>query len=403
MAAPCRRPMPAGPASARGAAVTVITDFLPMKNRSVRRVARACLAALSMTIALPSAIPSASAAAPRAWLVAKGSAQAVLVGESHLGTPVENDGYYDTVVQPAYAVADAAVMETYFGPEQLRGEAFERGAPCAGDPRDRQTTRLGPAFAALIAATRANGLPVPDWMSNWNVMPEFLLTSIYLDRFAGEALGPAYDAAIERQGGPGVSLRLRATANGPRTMLGLDSLKNLRTQFCAASASVRQDYLADKVDKTAALLRLKLADPAYAGLGDLATVMGRVVAAQWRCIDRATPCELDAPSDDTRRLRQAGWITGYSAGTVELALRQRTLAWLPLITGAIGDHRRTFVIVGALHLPDLRVDGRVEPGLVTLLRRQGFSVTPIGGAADIQATFLAPTWRERLRATLGGL
>ncbi|WEF31568.1 TraB/GumN family protein [Pseudoduganella chitinolytica] len=374
-----------------------------MNTAFVRRASRGWSLAMSLTFALSPAIVSASPATPRAWLVAKGDAQAVLVGESHLPTPVESDSYYDTVVQPSYAVADTAVMETYFGPEQMRNEAFERGAPCPGDPRDRQTARLGPAFDALIAATRANGLPVPDWMSNWQLMPEFLLTSIYLDRFTIDTLGPAYDAAITRQGG-GVSLRLRADAKGgPRTLLGLDSLKTLRLQFCAASASVRHDVLVDKVDKTAALVRLKLADPGYASLNGLTATLGRVLAAQLACVDRATPCSIDTSSADVRQLQQAGWMSAFSAGTVELMLRQRTRAWLPQIVRAVGTHRRTFVIVGALHLPDLRVGDRVEPGLVTQLRGQGFTVTPIASAADIAKTFLAPTWSERLRATLGRL
>lgn len=373
-----------------------------MNTAFVRRASRGWLLAMSLTIALPSAAVSASPATPRAWLVTKGDAQAVLVGESHLPTPVERDSYHETVVRPSYAVADAAIMETYFGPDQMRNEAFERGAPCPGDPRDRQTARLGPAFDALIAATRANGLPVPDWMANWQLMPEFLLTSIYLDRFVIDALGPAYDAALVRLGG-GVSLRLRANAQGgPRTMLGLDSLKTLRLQFCAAGAGVRHDFLADKVDKTAAQLRLKLADPGYASLTALTATAGRVLAAHVACVDRTTPCSLDAPSADVRELERAGWATAYSAGTVELSLRQRTRAWLPQIVRAIGAHRRSVVIVGALHLPDLRIGDRVEPGLVTQLRGQGFTVTPIAGAADI-ATFLAPTWSERLRATLGRL
>jgi hypothetical protein len=240
-------------------------------------------------------------------------------------------------------------------------------------------------------------------MSNWQLMPEFLFMSTYLDRFVVDTLGPAYDAAIARQGG-GVSLRLRADRKrGPRTLLGLDSLKALRLQFCGASASVRHDYLADKVDKTAALVRLKLADPGYVSLDGLNATAGRVLAAQVACVDRATPCRLDAPATDVRQLRQAGWMSAYSPGTVELGLRQRTRAWLPQIVQAIGANRRSFVIVGALHLPDLRVGDRVEPGLVTQLRGQGFSVTPIGSAADIATTFLSPSWSERLRATLSRL
>ena len=151
---------------------------------------------------------------PRAWLVSKGTTQAVLVAESHLGTSMEQDRYYDTVVRPSYLAADAAVMETYMGPEEMRNEAFERGAPCMGAAGERRTERLAPAFDALIAATRANGLEVPNWLANWQVIPEFLFTSTYLARFAIQSLGPAYETARDTHLGPGTSFRLRALGSG---------------------------------------------------------------------------------------------------------------------------------------------------------------------------------------------
>jgi hypothetical protein len=41
--------------------------------------------------------------------------------------------------------------------------------------------------------------------------------------------------------------------------------------------------------------------------------------------------------------------------------------------------------------------------LISLLRQQGFSVTSIGKANDISATFLSPSWFDRMRSALGSL
>lgn len=347
---------------------------------------------------LLSTADAATAPAPRAWLVSKGNAQAVLVGESHVGTPVENDRYFETVVKPSYAVAEVAVMETYFGPDQLRNGSFALGAPCFDDPKGLRTQRLHLAFDALIRATRDSHLDVPNWLESWELLPEYL-TSTLLDTFTTASLGPAYDVAIET----GISFRLRGKGTVSKNIIGLDKLVDRRTHFCSASAADRADFVADKALQVSRLLRLKQSDPSYTSLGKLAVVAGEATNETIRCVDRAVPCSIDLVSPGDQILQDKGWETNYSSGTFEIMIKQRTHAWVPLIANAISEHHRSFVIVGALHLPDLRVGKRVEPGLISLLRQQGFSVTRIDGAGDISATFLSPSWFDRVRSALDGL
>lgn len=348
-------------------------------------------------------VAMAGSTVPRAWLVTKGDAQAVLVGESHLGTPVENDRYFDTVVKPSYAVADVAVMETYFGPEQTRNETFERGAPCFDDPKGLRTQRLRLAFDALISATRDNHLDVPNWLEGWEIFPEFLFTSVFFDHFTTNSLGPSYNVALELQGGLGISFRLYGKGTAAKKTIGLDTFKDRRTHFCSASAGDRADFVADEALKVVGLLRLKQSDPSYASVGKLAVASGQAFAGTVRCVDQAVPCAIDQVSPSTRLLLDKGWMLSYSPGTFEISIKKRTHAWLPLIVKTISEHRRSFVIVGALHLPDLRVRDRVEPGLISLLRQQGFSVTLIGGASDISSTFLSPSWFDNIRSALDSL
>jgi len=346
------------------------------------------------------ALNAAAASAPRAWLVSKGSAQAVLVAESHLGTPAENDSYFDTVIQPSYAAADTAVMETFWGPEQKGNEAVDRGTPCATDPKDRRTNRVRPAFNELISATRANGLEVPNWMEHRQILPEFLHTSLFLDQFMGSEFGRAYTTAIETQLGLGTSLRLRASGRGPaeKNLRGLEPLKVQRTIFCSASAAHSQDYLADRVLQVAALLRLKQSHPNFGGLNQFAAAMNRSFEEHVRCIDRPVSCTVEKIAVDTQLLRDAGWTRAFSPGTFEILITQRTHAWIPLIENAMLAPEKTFIIVGTLHLPDLSIGGKVAPGLISQLRERGYSVTPIGSADDLKSTFLAPSISDRIRS-----
>lgn len=361
----------------------------------------ACATVVAMLLSTD--VAAAAATVPRGWLVTKGDAQAVLVGESHFGTPVENDFYFDTVVKPSHAAADMAVMETYFGPEQTRNEGWERLAPCENDPMGLRTERVRLAFDALISATRANHLEVPNWLEGWEVVPQFPLASFYFISFTIESLGKEYDTAIDAQGGPGISFRLRGKGTPAKKTIGLDTFKDRRSQFCSASAAYRADFVADQALKLAHLLLLKQSDPSYASLGKLAGVAGQSLAEVIGCVDRSVPCAFDQLSPSDRLILDKGWMSPFSQATFEISLKKRTRAWLPLIATTISGHRRTFIIVGARHLPDLRVGDSIEPGLISLLRQQGFSVTRIAAASDISATFLAPSWYDRVRSALGSL
>ena len=362
-----------------------------------------CIKSAALVVMLISTTFVSAATVPRAWLVAKGDTQAVLVGESHIGTPVEYDDYFQTVVKPSYAVADVAVMETYFGLEQTQNESFERGAACFDDPMGLRTPRMRLAFDTLLSATHDNRLEVPNWLEGWEFVPQFLFTSLYFPSFTSHSLGAAYDVAIEARAGLGISFRLRGKGKATKKTIGLDRLKDWRTHFCSASTEDRADFVADQTLKVARLLRLKQSDPSYASLGRLSVVGGQVFADRIGCVDQTIPCAAEHLSASDQILLEKGWLMPLSPGSFEIFIKRRTRAWVPLIVRTISAHRRSFIIVGALHLPDLRVGDHVEPGLISMLRQQGFSVTRISAASEISATFLSPSWVDHIRSTLNSL
>lgn len=344
---------------------------------------------------------AAQAIEPRAWLVSKGEMQAVLVAESHFGNRVENDAYFDDVVQPSYAVANAALMESTVEGGRFYDDFRESNIPCPLDPKDRRADRLGHAFKELISATRNNHLQVPVWMESWQVVPEYLFTSILLDDFMMRALGSGYQPAVISQLGLGVSYRLRESGHGPskRYLFALEDQKARREIFCHASASDRQDYLVAKLARASALLKLKHSDPSFGTLHSLAIPLGESIQQTIRCVDKPTPCQFESLVTENQRLLDVGWMA-LNAGTYEIAIKQRTHAWVPLIAQALNRYRRSVIVVGAMHLPDLNVGGKVEPGLISMLREGGFSVTVITSADDIKSTYLAPTLSDRLRSWL---
>lgn len=361
-----------------------------------------CIRSYTVLAAVFATLLSTAAAAtptvPRAWLVSKGNTQAVLVGESHVGTPVENDRYFETVVKPSHTVAEVAVMETYFGPEQLRNGSFALGAPCFDDPMGLHTQRLRLAFDDLTRTIRDSHLEVPNWLESWTLVPQYLAWTS-LDTFTTASLGPGYDVPFET----GVSFRLRGKGTTSKKTIGLDTLEDRRTQFCSASAVDRADFVAEHALQVSRLLRLQQSDPLFISFGKLAVIAGETTDEIVRCVDRPVPCAIDSVSPGEQILQDKGLSPNYSSGTFEIMIKRRTHAWVPRIAKTISEHHRTFIVVGALHLPDLRVGNRVEPGLISLLRQQGYSVTSIGRASDISATFLSPSWLDRVRSALGRL
>jgi hypothetical protein len=337
---------------------------------------------------------------PRGWLVSKGDSQAVLVAESHVRSPIEFDPYFNSVVKPSFNAAQIAVHESFFGAAQTQNEDLYRAAPCLVDNGSPRTERLKPAFDELIKTTKQSNLEVPVWMAQWNLIPEFLFTSLFMDPFIDKALEFRFTTDSKKHSDLlGASFQLAHDAKISKTsskLIGLDSLKALKEHFCTANASERQDYLFDDIVKNTNRLRMKLNDPKFESRNKILISAGHVLNEAINCIDKAVVCAISDESTDTKYLRSLGLVPGISDGSFTIVIKKRTHAWVPIIQQAIESHKKTFIIVGALHLPDLRVNDRIEPGLISQLRKQGFTVRPIYSDNEIKDTFLAKSAFEKV-------
>jgi hypothetical protein len=356
------------------------------------------LALLTWFLSCSSATLAAESAAPRAWLATRGEAMAVIVGETHAYTIREFDAFFEHVVSPSFEAADLALLEGHFGNYTSAETAANLVVPC--DMSDRRSELVVPRFKALMAATRGAGMTVPDWMSHWEVTPEIALHSLHLPQFVARDVGPAILATrpLAFMGlGVGGQLKARALAAGRvRPVLGsLETLPELRGRYCSATAEQRQDLLV--ADLEAASGQLLLLQDLRAGrtpnLEGSALVMLNTLLS---CAERREACPYPTPST-LGALARYGMGVHDSPGFFKLTTLARTEAWRPRILQALDTHRRLFVSVGAIHLPDLVYRGQVYPGLLTLLRRDGFKLLPIHAAGDLPPQFIRRSWWERLR------
>lgn len=350
-------------------------------------------------IALFSSLANSSEVVPRAYLITHNDSAAVIVGESHVYTQLEFDDYYERIVKPSFQAAQVALLESYFGPENQINVGYNLYAPC--ESGERLSEQLRPHMDELIAATRQANLDVPNWMSGWWMFPEVALVSGFLPDFSVHKVEAAIKAERKNSDDDaGVSYRLRADAAHHKRphIKGLDTVVKVREHFCNASAEHRQDYAIATVDSIIGRLHM-LEDAKKTGVPfDFSKDKFNDVISAWGCVDNAVPCTYPvlASSNSVNLLTRYGLNCPNNAGFFKLSIQDRTHAWLPQILDAMQNNRRTIVVVGALHLPDLHYGDQDYPGLLTLLRQQGCTVKAIHAEQDIEENFLKKRWWEAL-------
>lgn len=351
-------------------------------------------------IGLFSSLANSSEVVPRAYLVTHNDSAAVIVGETHYYTKLEFDNYYERIVKLSFQAAQVALLESYFGPENQINVGFSFYSPCESEFKEgRLSERLRPHIAELIENTRQAKFDVPNWMSGWEILPEISLVHGHLPTFAVHQVDSTMRAELKiSDNDAGVSFRLKdaAIAAGHKRpkIQGLDTVVKVREHFCNASAEYRQDYFIATVDSIIGRLHM-LEDARKTGVPfDYKPRTMETFSHLLICADNSIACPSPLPSDSD--LIRYGLMSPSNAGFFKLSIQDRTHAWLPQILAAMQNNRRTIVVVGALHLPDLHYGDQDYPGLLTLLRQQGYTVKAIHAEQDIEENFLKKRWWEAL-------
>lgn len=389
-----------------------MTPLTPIPPFDAARPARRPRIGLSFALAMTAALAliagdatAASVAHARAYVLRRGDARILVVAESHYGTRLEGDGYTERVIAPAYRAAQVALIENGAPWHPTAADAMYLAADCASPPGGKPALPIDKRATSYTDATKATVRDLtlqfqafePAWNSNGDVLlrhGELELDYVVLPQLSSVAwqrLAAAQDAPA-RQGVEGLFrglaqrlIRLDASGRALPEIRPIETIGDRWAALCAAAPDIRDAYLREQLQGAQRLLQwLNRAGTSWqAASADLETSFVSTLA----CIDRRPACEFT-----TSQSSQAAVLSGTSPARTpavhEIAVRNRNLLWLNRLLDVSARNARVVAVVGAMHLPDLIVQGKTQPGLLSLLRERSFSVTAVESEKDLKQGYL---------------
>nr|WP_315397930.1 hypothetical protein [uncultured Duganella sp.] len=348
---------------------------------------------------------------PRLLLAEKDGRSALLLAESHIGSPAQEDDYFRDVIRPAFAASSALLAE------RSQPSWFDRAYYQAGcDDDGAAEAALDPA---LNAALRRHRPAVPQVLRG--IVPSghpetlgrfmrFYMLFVNAHQRAYGAI-PADGAALAqgfkiRNAQSGVLL-----ARAPRPAASVEGTDTWLRAYCALAPAQRATLIstviassdtppmAQDAHQSAAAMRAatyRHNDAAYRqSLADLRATLNANPGE--------TPGAPSLPADTMANAHgapAAGTVQDRSASTpAELALDQFTLversrAWIAALPAVLRRERLPFLALGAAHFPD----GRAGPGLISLLRDAGYSVALVEDRRALDKALAAVAARPPVRS-----
>jgi hypothetical protein len=355
--------------------------------------------AMAMLLA-PTAFASSSTAGDalagpppvRAFLLTKAGSRIILVGESHYATQVEADEYARQVIAPAYRASGLALLENP-GPSLPTALdalylATRCGSPTVSPPSIAVNPKKTVYSAATTAALRDLTLRVHDADPHWNEYDDLLTryselqlnlwvipqTGIDTWRHVAGQNDTQFRKTVESFW-RGLSLQLMQQEARGQTLPEVRPIEPLADRWaaiCAAPPEVRDDYIRDQVraaDRFAVAL-----GRGPASWSSIQSNLDHSFREELACIGRRPACEFLA-GDGVQLPIADGLGTSFTPAMHEIGIRNRNALWIPRLLQAAAENPRVIAVVGALHLADLVVSGTQYPGLITLLRQQGYVAT----------------------------
>jgi|GEM_PF-6602268 len=370
---------------------------------SVRRAGWLSAGLLALAAAAPAASAAAALAAaaaaaagpaaaarpvigPRLLLVQKDGRAALFLPESHVGSAAQDDAYFRSVIRPAFAASSALLAErskvSWFDSTYYQSTCPDEGQAEAALDAD------------LNAALRRNAPAVPPALravsplDRLDTLGRFIRFHWLFVNAHKRAYGQLPDAAS-----PARSFKIRNAQSGvllagaPRRADSVEDTGTWLHAYCAMPPAQRASLIADAIAQS-----LAPPDPADA---DRSPEQLRAAT------DRDTDTSYQRALDDLRATLRAPFPTGRAdapppeAGNANFArawtpaeltmnrfmIVERSQAWVAGLPAVLRRERLPFYALGAAHF----ADGPAGPGLITLLRDAGYSVSLLRDRRELDA------------------
>lgn len=330
-----------------------------------------CLRALLLTALL--ALSGAAVAAggngfgPRLLLVQKDGRSALFLPESHIGSPAQEDAYFRTVIRPAFAASSALLAE------RSSVSWFERGYDQAACPDE------GADEAALDdrlnAALRARAPAVPSMLramsasERLDTLGRFIRFHLLFVDVHQRAMGrlPAQASAAQR----GFAVRNAQSgvllAAMPRRASSVEDIGTWLHAWCAMAPPQRAELITATIAQSR---QESVAADAGASAAALRTATYRDNDADYQRELERLRAALPAGAAAAAAPAAPG-LTQDALLLNRFMIVQRSRAWVDGMPAVLARERLPFYALGAAHF----ADSPAGPGLLTLLRMAGYSIT----------------------------
>ncbi len=335
--------------------------------RSAVRYLRALLLAALLALTGTAIAAGSNGFGPRLLLVQKDGRSALFLPESHIGSPAQEDAYFRSVIRPAFAASSALLAE------RSSVSWFERGydqAVCPDENADEAAMD-----DKLNAALRVRAPAVPSMLRSvaaserLATLGRFIRFHLLFVDVHQRAMGrlPAQESAAER------GFKVRNAQSGillaemPRRAVSVEDIGTWLQAWCATSPQQRAALIAATVAQSQQESAVAGAAPSIEA--QRATTYRDNDADYQRELDRIRAA-LAAPT------APAGALPQRVSTPDELLLNrfmivQRSRAWVEGMPAVLARERLPFYALGAAHF----ADSPAGPGLLTLLRSAGYSIT----------------------------
>ncbi len=343
----------------------------------MRTAVRRLPALLLVALLAPSCLAVAAAVdgfGLRLLLVQKDGRSALFLPESHIGSPAQEDAYFRRVIRPAFAASSALLAE------RSSVSWFERGydqAACQDENADEAALD-----DQLNAALRVRTPAVPPMLRNvsasehLDTLGRFIRFHLLFVDVHQRAMGrlPAQTHAAER------SFKVRNAQSGvllaemPRRVTSVEDIGTWLHAWCAMPSPQRTALIA----ATIAQSRQESA------ITDGAATFDAQRAAIYRDNDADYRRELDriraAIGAPVQAFTERDW-TPDELLLNRFMIVQRSRAWVEGMPAVLAREPLPFYALGAAHF----ADSPSGPGLLTLLRAAGYSITLLSDRRALDA------------------
>ncbi|MBV1775699.1 hypothetical protein KSF73_08200 [Burkholderiaceae bacterium DAT-1] len=333
----------------------------------------------------------------RAWVATKSHGNILIIGETHFGTQLELDRFYNEIIRPYALNSDAILAESVDGsslPGLCKDIQYRNNNFWMFSDLDF-LNELSTTISLLKDAGIEDGSILRDVIREDGHSDK----KQYFGTFMHLVIGGKLSEALTQYKDyfppvPGISARIlnerfhlssHAVNDSQKWFVGLDTIKSIDDILCNAKdadyLNFVKAYLAKMGVESKVLVALKNNE---IEMGFMNRYISERYIFYMNCAASSVSCKLgdvrgqdSVSSQETNKISDSQLIYEDGPEIYHFMVELRNLSWIEKVNQAEVNFPLTFMSVGAAHLPDVSFNGKIKKGLISMLRDDGFTLKEV--------------------------